>query len=155
MTAVVCEHCSVEQDADLSSFRGTPGIVRLQCNSCGEMTKIRRVKKGRSDNQRRSRDQEKRAAARYGGRVQAGSGSSWRGKGDFVEEGKHRGECKLTRAKSFSLKLNELLKLEKEATGMELPLFEIEFQGVSPKRRYVVLRAEDYASIVNDLEYPE
>ena len=47
-------------------------------------------------------------------------------------------ECKLTRAKSFSLKLAELEKLEREAAG-EDPVFEIEFQGVYPHKRYVVM----------------
>lgn len=154
MTTVRCEHCEAEQEADLKAFRGTPGISRLQCSSCGELTRVSKVKKGKSDNQRRSQEQEKSAAKRYGGRTQAGSGSSWREKGDFREEGKHRGECKFTRARSFSLKLDELLKLEKEATGMETPLFEVEFQGVSPKRRYVIVRAEDYRALMNGLEDP-
>jgi len=48
-------------------------------------------------------------------------------------------ECKLTRANSYSLRLDLLEKIEKECEGGENPAFEIEFQGVYPHKRYVVL----------------
>jgi len=91
------------------------------------------------DNIRRSRAQEKRAAKRYGGRRQAASGSQPGAKGDVRAMGRMRGECKFTRAASFSLKLEELRKIEQEAAAGEVPVFEIEFQTGFPSRRYVVL----------------
>jgi len=94
-------------------------------------------KKGKSDSQKRSRRQEKRAAQRIGGHVTPASGAG-SVKGDVRDVGHTRMECKLTRAKSFSLKLAELEKLEREAAG-EDPVFEIEFQGVYPHKRYVVM----------------
>ena len=48
-------------------------------------------------------------------------------------------ECKLTRADSYSLRLDLLEKIEKECEQGEYPAFEIEFQGVYPPRRYVVI----------------
>ena len=59
-----------------------------------------------------------------------------------------RGECKFTSNKSFSLKLEELIKLERESSGGEHPLFEIEFQGGRPFKRYVVLPDWVYASLI-------
>jgi hypothetical protein len=46
---------------------------------------------------------------------------------------------KETTAKSFSLKLAELQKLERESHLGERPLFLIEFQCVSPPKRYAVV----------------
>lgn len=94
--------------------------------------------KQRSDNQRRSRDQERRAAKRYGGRRQPGSGATPHAKGDVRAAGERR-ECKFTRAASFALKLDELRKIEIETPAGELPTFEIEFQSGHPHRRYVVV----------------
>lgn len=146
-TRVICEHCGREQTIDETALRMSP-VHKILCSGCSQWSKPTRASKlGKTDNQRRSQDQEKRAAKRYGGRRQAGSGSSHRAKGDFVAEGKIRGECKFTRAKSFSVKLEELLKIEKEASGMEMPLFEVEFQGVFPHKRYVVIRSEDYEAL--------
>jgi hypothetical protein len=48
-------------------------------------------------------------------------------------------ECKFTRAQSFTLKLEELKKLEREVQGDEHPVFEIEFQSERPAKRYVVI----------------
>jgi hypothetical protein len=49
-------------------------------------------------------------------------------------------ECKFTRAASFSLKLAELKKIHDEAAiAGEDPVFEIEFQGVHPHERFVVI----------------
>jgi hypothetical protein len=45
------------------------------------------------------------------------------------------------------LKLESLTKLEQEASAGEVPVFEIEFQGVFPHKRYVVLRDEDYQAL--------
>jgi hypothetical protein len=131
----------------------TMSAIGAVCKDCGSVFKApKTVKKGRSDNQIRSRDQEKKAARRYGGHRQPGSGASSRAKGDFVDEGRIRGECKFTRASSFSLKLTELVKLEKEATSTEIPIFEIQFQSVHPAKTYVVLPAKNYQSLIEELE---
>jgi len=111
------------------------------CKHCGAdlLTHGDKPKRGATDSQRRSRAQEKHVASREGGRRQPGSGAVDGFEGDVRVTGKYRGECKLTRAKSFSLKLEELLKLERQASTGELPAFDIEFQGVNPHRRYVVV----------------
>lgn len=95
-------------------------------------------RKGKTNSQKRSRQQEKRAAKRIGGRVQPASGAG-QAKGDVRLEGHTRMECKFTRAKSYSLKLEELKKIEREAGPGEQPVFEVEFQCVYPHERYVVL----------------
>lgn len=110
------------------------------CCTCGEDLLVvgEREKKGKSDSQKRSRRQEKRTARRIGGKVQPASGAGQE-KGDVRDPGHMSIECKLTRAKSYSLKLADLEKLEKEAHSGEKPALEIEFQGVYPHKRYVVL----------------
>jgi hypothetical protein len=70
---------------------------------------------------------------------QVASGSKPHAKADLRERGKFRGGMKETIKKSFSLKLETLMKLEREADTAEMPLLEIEFQGVHPFKRYVVL----------------
>lgn len=90
------------------------------------------------DNLKRSRDQEKRTARTWGMRQQPASGAKGGAKSDMRKRGVARGETKETINKSFSLKLEELEKLELEAAGKEDPFFMIEFQGVTPHRRYVV-----------------
>lgn len=146
-----CPHCHYPyEDEDAKRHMSGIGII---CLNCGQTFKPQKVeKKGRSDNQIRSKDQEKKAARRYGGHRQPGSGASSRAKGDFVDEGRMRGECKFTRASSFSLKLSELVKLEKEATSAETPIFEVQFQSVHPVKTYVVLPAKNYQSLIEELE---
>lgn len=67
-----------------------------------------------TDRQRRSRRQEEAGARRIGGRRVAGSGSGWVTKND-VKNDTTSVEYKYTDKKSFSLKLDELLKAEKNA----------------------------------------
>lgn len=124
------------------------------CELCGEEIDPGQKKRD-IDSILRSRDQETKAAKRYGGRRQPGSGSSKRAKSDFVDQGRIRGECKFTRAKTYILKLEELMKLEKEATSMEMPLFEIQFQGVHPPKTFVVLPAEWYQYLLQKAENAE
>lgn len=109
------------------------------CSSCNKAVTPSPAPKEKSDKRKRSSDQEKRAAKRHGAKVVAGSGASPLSKGDIHKRGKIRGECKYTDAASYSLKLDELRKLEREAKIDEDPIFEIEFQGVSPFRRYYVI----------------
>ena len=144
----------------------TPAHLPLLCSECDKVTKVNRlifnvrrktgmpyacahcsanlyktgstVKKGKSDDQKRSKKQEKAAAKRLGGRVQPASGAG-RAKGDVRADWNARVECKFTRASSFTLKLSELEKIEREAAPPEKPIFEIEFQGVNPNKRYAVI----------------
>jgi len=62
--------------------------------------------------------------------------------------GVHRGECKFTRAQSYSIKLQDLLEIERHASGDEKPFLEIEFQGVFPHKRYVVLPDWAFQSLI-------
>lgn len=103
---------------------------------------------GRTENQRRSQAQEKRAAKRVGGRVTPASGAGVV-KGDVEVRGKLRMECKFTRSSSYVLKRDLLEKIEKEALAGEQPAFEIEFQDVQPHKRYVVLPGWLYDHYVN------
>ena len=140
---IICSACGNPGEGLIPSVykrRKSLGLP-IDCPWCkADLCKTGTVAKtGRSENQRRSRVQEKKAAARYGGRVQPASGAMADEKGDIRDHGRIRGECKFTRAKSFSLKLEELKKIESEAVGGELPLFEIEFQRDHPYRRYVVV----------------
>jgi len=61
-----------------------------------------------------------------------------------------RGECKLTRAASYGLKLADLMKLEKQASKGEIPVFEVEFQGVLPHRRYMILPFWAYETLMDE-----
>jgi hypothetical protein len=121
------------------NLRRNTGLPYI-CDECGEdlYKSGRSPKRGKTDSQKRSRQQEKRAAKRIGGRVTAASGAT-REKGDVRAAGDIRMECKLTRRKSFNLKLAELEKLGRETAPGEDPVFEIEFQGVYPHKRFVVI----------------
>jgi hypothetical protein len=99
----------------------------------------------------RSQDQEKRAAKRYGGRTTPASGAR-SVKGDVRSKGVFRQECKFTLARQYSLKLADLQKIKQEAIGDEIPFLEIEFQGVTPHERYVVLRECDLRGLLKTQE---
>lgn len=145
---VVCTKCG--HRFTIRELIGTVSIVG--CPKCGGRVEpgnaSTAVIKGRTDSQKRSRRQEKKAAERYGGRAQPGSGSIDTVKSDVRDAGVSRGECKLTRAKSYSLKLELLNKIEAEAVGEELPYMEIEFQGVNPHRRFVVMPAWAFETLL-------
>lgn len=156
--------------------RGVP-VIKLRCVSCGKIADPAVVRelahsglgyqcpcggtvvqasapvwKGSALN-RRSRTQEKKAAKRLGGRVQAGSGNQPGTKGDVRRQGEVRLECKLTTAKSYRLNLADLMKIEQAAYSGEKPALEIEFQGIHPTRRYVVLPGwvyDYYAGLAGD-----
>jgi len=72
--------------------------------------------------------QERKMGALHGGRNQSGSGARPDKKGDFRTPGKYRGECKSTTRKAYRLDLAELTKLRSECTGLEVPVFVLEFQ---------------------------
>lgn len=125
--------------------------VEMRAGWCVGRRESKKIARHR-DNQKRSQDQEKRAARRYGMRRQPGSGARDGAKSDLRKPGRWRAELKETIKKSFSLKLETLQKIEREAAGAEDPLLEIEFQGVFPHKRYVVLPDHVYESMINRLE---
>lgn len=94
----------------------------------------------KSWSQKRSKLQEQRIAEDIGGRIQAGSGSSWRAKSDVRDFGKLRIEAKFTSKSSYILKLHDILKIRSEALrgGLELWAMQIEFVGGS-KQKYAVI----------------
>lgn len=141
---VGCSNCGNNQAVDRLVWdarkRAKAGLA-YPCSACGvDLFKHGvRERPGATDNQRRSRKQEKRVAKREGARRQPGSGAVDGFEGDIRAVGRYRGECKFTRAASYSLKLADLKKLETQARGCELPAFDIEFQSESPPKRYVVV----------------
>jgi hypothetical protein len=137
---VLCECGHIARVNKLTWAARRKGGLDYPCVKCSaDLYKVgERFKAGKSDNQKRSKQQEKRAARRVGGRVQPASGAG-RAKGDVRSTWHARVECKLTRASSFTLKLAELEKIEREAAPPEKPIFEIEFQGVTPNKRYAVI----------------
>lgn len=119
------------------------------CPNCGVgLEHAVKIKKGASDSQKRSRAQEARVATREGGKTQAGSGNAAGYEGDVRKVGRYRGECKLTRAMSYRLRLEDIQKLKLQASGGELPVMDIEFQGVNPPERIVVMPEWAYETLM-------
>lgn len=104
----------------------------------------------------RSQQQEQRGAESLGGRVVAGSGAGWITKND-VKTDDRSFELKYTDKKSYSLKIADLLKAEKQALldsgrsfGFIVGFGEQRGQGRPLiKREYVVIPKEDYEVLVN------
>ena len=96
---------------------------------------------------KKSQKQEARLAKAYGGKVTPGSGNGWVHKND-VKTPTLSIEAKYTDAKSYSLKLADLLKAEKIALidGRDT-IFTISFSG----EEFVVLREADYWELQNTL----
>jgi len=92
---------------------------------------------------KQSQKQEKRLAKAYGGGVTPGSGNGWVHKND-VKTDTLSIEAKYTDAKSFSLKLADLLKAEKYALidGRDV-IFTVSFSG----EEFAILREEDYRDL--------
>lgn len=92
-----------------------------------------------------SQRQERNLAKELHGSVNAGSGNQWLRKGD-VRSSKELWECKITSAKSYSLKHADLYKLNEQALmDGRIPIFLVEFmeQGDS----FVVLSKDDYIEL--------
>lgn len=141
---ITCSSCDTSQEVEKlvwEARRKTKAGLGFPCQTCkADLYKHGvRVRPGVTDNQRRSRKQEQRVAKREGGKRQPGSGAIDGFEGDVRALGRYRGECKFTRASSYTLKLVDLKKLESQARGEELPVFDLEFQSESPPKRYVVL----------------
>ena len=150
-----CNECNTEQEVDELQFqarRKQLAGLPYPCVSCqANLYKVGvRTYQPATDNTRRSKRQEKRVAAREGGYRQPGSGARDGWEGDVRLVGKYRGECKFTRASSYSLKLADLKKLETQAASGELPVFDVEFQSVSPAKRYVIMPEWVYETLMEE-----
>lgn len=103
--------------------------------------------------QRRSRRQENAGAARLGGRRVAGSGSGWVTKND-VKTDDVSFEFKYTDKKSYSLKIDDLLKAEKNALldsgrefGFVVGFGRLRGQSMVIDREFVVISREHYEGL--------
>ena len=97
--------------------------------------------------QKKSQKQERRLAKAYGGNVTPGSGNGWVHKND-VKTPTLSIEAKYTDAKSFSLKLADLIKAEKIALvdGRDI-IFTVSFSG----DEFVIIREADYRAMHHEL----
>ena len=151
-----CNSCEKDTKVNSLIFKKRKGAgLGYTCAHCGEnlVETGYKPKHGKTDAQKRSRKQEKATAKRTGGRTTSGSGNQPGDKGDVQVSGSARLECKTTTCKSYTLKLSELLKVEKAGNAGENPVMEIEFQGVHPHRRYAVIPGwlyDHYASLSGD-----
>lgn len=96
-------------------------------------------------NKQRSDKHEKIVAQRFGGRVTRGSGNSVE-KGDVRVHGKFRVECKTTKANSYRLEQEVLLKIISEAHAAgEMGILNVQFETTG--KRFVVLSEDDWEEI--------
>ena len=148
-----CKKCSRDHVVDASLLpRMHRAGLELRCPDCDSLMERSTARYGRAirENIKTSQRQEARVAKREGGRRQAGSGSRPGYEGDVRKIGAYRGECKFTSAKSFTLKLEVLKKLEMQANYGELPGLDIEFQGGAQPWRYVVLPEWAYEMLMKE-----
>ena len=106
----------------------------------------------RNEHLKRSRLQEKRAAARIGGSINSGSGNQWRRKNDVRTE--HESiELKTTTKDSYKLTAVDVHKMTLNALmdGQRLGWLEIDFanRGISA----VVLDRDDFYALRDELIY--
>jgi len=129
------------------------GIIKTRsCGVCGASYNPYEQlhKTGPTGGQKRSRAQEKAGAKKYGGSVQVGSGATRHAKGDVQRTGKHRIEFKSTTSRSFSVKLEDLDRIEKIAAAAdEIPAFEVEFSGEFPPRSFTVVPSWLFAQLLS------
>jgi len=89
-----------------------------------------------------SQRQERSLAKQLQGTVNAGSGNGWVRKGDVRSE-QELWECKITSAKSYSLKQSDLETLNNQALmDGRIPIFLIEFMKTGDS--FVVLSKDDF-----------
>jgi translation elongation factor EF-Ts len=92
-----------------------------------------------------SQKQEKALARKLGGSVNAGSGNQWIRKSDVRTEDVLV-EAKITSAKSFSLKDDELIKNRNYAiVDGRMPIFLVEFKTTG--NSYVILTEDDFLDL--------
>jgi hypothetical protein len=155
-TTLQCQVCGCENKVDMALFKAKKSAgLPFECNN--NLCKANLVKHGKSPrrgkttDQKISKAQEGRMAKREGGYTQPGSGNVSGYGGDVRLDGTRlRGECKTTRAGSFTVKLEELDKLEKQARGDELPVFEFEFYRATQRRRFVILPGWVYDTLMEE-----
>ena len=148
---IVCQACPTEFEVPSAAFLARKKLgLPFSCPDCKNPMAAKSRKSGMTDSQKRSRVQEKRTAAREGGKRQPASGAISGYGGDTRVVGKYRGENKLTRANSYRLNLADLKKLETQASCGEFPIFDIEFQGTNPPKRYVVMPEWVYETLMHD-----
>ena len=95
-------------------------------------------KRGQSPSHARSREQEREAAQRLGGRVQKGSGCGHYQKGDVRVPKLVRLEAKTTKHASLPLTVDMIQKLEDACVGAdEVPVIEVELR-LGKYRCYVI-----------------
>lgn len=94
---------------------------------------------------KRSQDQEKKLADHYDGTVNSGSGNGWLHKND-VRSARFSFEAKTTEKKSYSLRIDDLLKAEKNAliSGREM-VFAVELGG----RNWMVVSQETFDTLLD------
>jgi hypothetical protein len=86
-----------------------------------------------------SNKQEQSIAKELNGKVTPASGATPFSKGDVRVNSAFRIECKFTLAETYTLKLDELIKIRNEAVRkLEIPLFQIDFKGTN-KSKYMVV----------------
>jgi hypothetical protein len=132
----LCAECLFDDDGlsvDLPMVPLAPGPVGRR----------KALKKNRKLSQR----QEVQIADSLKGRTQPGSGNQAGAKGDVRVRGELRVEAKLTKANSFSLKLEELNKIAGECSNGEKPVLVIDFLAPGTDRlrdRFAVLNYHDF-----------
>lgn len=101
-----------------------------------------------------SQRQERRGAKVYDGKVNAGSGNTTGHKND-VRTADRSIEFKTTRAKSYALKLEDLILAERNALldGREA-LFGLDFVTADRTFRYVIIPEWDYLELSNGRQAP-
>mgnify|MGYP003627942925 CR=1 FL=1 len=105
----------------------------------------------RSPAHKRAPRQEAEVAKRTGSKLTAGSGNQTT-KGDCRKRGVVRIECKTTSAKSFSVTMDTINKLETAAAiSNELPILVIEFLKGGKPWRSVCVTTEELLDRVQDL----
>lgn len=103
----------------------------------------------RRSNRKRSQRQENRLRKELGGRLQPGSGSVAAYKGDILGalDGRVMVEAKTTAARQYTMKLDTLEKMERDAQGTRCsPALVLTFE--SAKRDFVVMSKEDFLELV-------
>jgi len=100
----------------------------------------------RAENNKRARKQEDELASTYRGSRNAMSGAGWVRKADVRSEDLLI-EAKTTSKKSWSLKLDDLRELRKQAIMDDrMPVFVVDIQG----HRYVVLDENDWLEMLDE-----
>lgn len=95
--------------------------------------------------------QERRNAEMIGARVQPGSGSSSRAKGDVRKLGEWRGESKFTFANAYALDVRTLNKIASECGTGEKPLLFLDFKHKVSGRThgsFVILYETDFEELL-------